>query len=520
MIGRRTVAALVVCSAAVIALLWLTNLPLGVSGEWVWPRIPREGGFGADIIFGWVLAALAGAAYVAILAVCATQIAAASRWEAALWVFALIPLGFAWLWIVQESASENDRLQKYVYVLYYPGSSGYFTTARYDMQDVKSFLSSYETRMARGDVLHEGTHPPGLYLLERGLINLCGSSPGLVQTLNGLQPKSVRAMFDLIEANSRGTPHALLPQDRATIWLAALLVQLAAVAAVVPLYQLLRRTCSKEASWLACALWPLVPALAVFLPKSDALYPFLGLSFLALWLRACDRQSLISAALSGVVFWCGMMLSLAMLPVAALGAALTLFELWSGNSKNGDAPLSIKRVVIHAACSVGMFAVLSVALGWAFEINLASVWNWNFHNHAGFYAQNTRTYSLWLGVNLVEVILAVGPPIVLLAIAATGRAWQSRKLNGAAVLGLAGSCFLVWVLLWLSGKNMGEAARLWLILMPWPIWVGANYLPPVHPINGEQAIRRTIYRWLPFAICQLIVCIAMVTRVSGFPVVQ
>ena len=32
-----------------------------------------------------------------------------------------------------------------------------------------------------------------------------------------------------------------------------------------------------------------------------------------------------------------------------------------------------------------------------------------------------------------------------------------------------------WLVLWLSGKNMGEAARLWLLFMPWPVWLAAGY---------------------------------------------
>ena len=58
---------------------------------------------------------------------------------------------------------------------------GYFEQARYVMRDVPSYLAGYEKRMAQGDYLHLGTHPPGLILFHRACINLCSGSPGLAR---------------------------------------------------------------------------------------------------------------------------------------------------------------------------------------------------------------------------------------------------------------------------------------------------------------------------------------------------
>jgi len=73
---------------------------------------------------------------------------------------------------------------------------------------------------------------------------------------------------------------------------------------------------------MAAALWPLVPSLAVFLPKSDAIFPCLGTAFLALWLYGRDRRSPLMCIAAGLVMWLGMFLSLALLPVALLAALL------------------------------------------------------------------------------------------------------------------------------------------------------------------------------------------------------
>ena len=38
---RQTGIGLAVVAAGSLAILWITGIPLGVPGEWVWSRIPR-----------------------------------------------------------------------------------------------------------------------------------------------------------------------------------------------------------------------------------------------------------------------------------------------------------------------------------------------------------------------------------------------------------------------------------------------------------------------------------------------
>src|SRR4051812_44663032 len=47
--------------AATIGLLWLSDVPLGVPGEWVWPRISDS----SEHVWGWVAAGAAAAVYIA-----------------------------------------------------------------------------------------------------------------------------------------------------------------------------------------------------------------------------------------------------------------------------------------------------------------------------------------------------------------------------------------------------------------------------------------------------------------------
>ncbi|MCH7748070.1 MAG: hypothetical protein IH939_08230 [Acidobacteria bacterium] len=323
MSSRRTWIALFAAAGGSIGLLWLPCesprdvwcVPLGVPGEWTWNRIPVDDGEVLHLLLGWLLAAVAFLAYGTVIWLGTHRINCCSRREAVAWLAGLVLVGFFWLSVLQESPPDGYRTSKAAHVLYYPGSSGYFTVARYAISDVPSFLSGYEARMSAGDVLHVGTHPPGLFLFHRGLTQLCHRYPSLAEATVASQPESVATALSLIARQTQHSQTPLLARDRAALWMAALVTQAVGALAIVPLYLLLRRTYSRPVSWMAASLWPLVPGLAIFLPKSDALYPLIGLAFLYCWLEGCRKRSFLLCAAAGLLFWLGMFLSLALLPV-------------------------------------------------------------------------------------------------------------------------------------------------------------------------------------------------------------
>jgi hypothetical protein len=88
---------------------------------------------------------------------------------------------------------------------------------------------------------------------------------------------------------------------------------------------------------------------------------------------------------------------------------------------------------------------------------------------------------------------------------------------------LALSLFATWAALWLSGKNMGEAARLWCFLTPWFVIGAAICLGPefsAKRIEQNHLHRNpgTVYHsyWLILLIAQMIVCTVTVGGVSGY----
>ena len=535
---QRVLVSLILCAAAVsLAVLWLSKMPLGVPGEWTWDRVAAE----ADSVWNLIGAAVAAGLYLVVVRVGWSRLSGESRlaprrFEICAWLAALVATAFAWLWIVLEAAPLRNSLGKATFVLYYPSSSGYFTKARYDAPEAAAFLAGYEDLMRERDVLHIGTHPPGLFLVFHGLIAACETSPALASLLDATQPMSFREACDVIATNSIRTkpPRPLLPLDRRVLWLATLLVLLSASLVVVPLYGVVRQTHGPAAAWLTASLWPAVPAVAVFVPKSDVVYALVGMLIVWAWLGAVKRRSVALALLAGGLAWCGLMCSLAFLPVFLFAALVSWGRVTLASaspSKEGPlTPAPPKTAVpggagTREASNVGVrfglpplrcliagvagFVVPTVLLGWLARVNLLAVWWLNYQNHAGFYEHYSRTYWKWLLVNPIELSVAAGAPIAWLAVASVMSLW---KVRGSVLARTAWSMLFVWGMLWLTGKNSGEAARLWIVFLPWLVWLAGPLLAETEVQSKQRWLRPA---WVLVSV-QLAVCLLTVMRVSGF----
>ena len=481
--------------SAVTAIAWIASfavgvIEIGVPGEWLWGRhmlltIP-------DVAIPITVCVAVIAVYLVLVRTLARKLDG-SGWQAWVAVPTVGVIGFVVLWSMQSCAPSPHRNLKPMWVLYHWGSSGYFVDAR-ELDGLAGYLDGFEAEMREGDVLHKGTHPPGLVMLNYGLLKLCRENEGFASAVRDTMPDSVSMEFEREVSKLE-----LSSPDRAALWLSVLLTQLAAAMTVVPLYGLLRRELSRESSLLLASLWPLVPGVAVFLPKSDAIYPCIAATLLWFTLSAWDKGSIVRAACAGVVFWLGMMLSLAMLPVAVLAGLHALIRIRQQRPTVGSA------VGVFAGL-LGAFAVATALFYFATGVRLWNTWLLNFHNHAGFYAHFERTYSKWLVVNPLELVLTVGAPVLLMSLVGVVAAIRTRNVQRFATpLAVVGT----WSLLWLSGKNMGEAARLWVLLTPAFVWGGAAILAS----NDKRTASRV---WWALGTCQAVVAIATVAIVNGF----
>ena len=444
---RRLPLLLAVVTAALIAAVWL-RLP-GVNGppEWRWDFRPP----GLDV--GGLAAVLAAGALLIAVALWDGGRFAGSRAGLAL----LVALGFGLnLGIVGAQPGGFDRVLRslvsrhsfsYVYDAGVAPGTG-------------ELLANFPAASADLD-LHSRTHPPGPLLLVRALD---AWTRGWTVPEGGLAA-AARDAFDreIRRARERGRPAPETPAGPwAVVVLAFLLPALAALAAW-PLHRLARTWgLPPAAAALAVLLWLLAPARSLFTPSLDQALPFLLVGAAALAagggrLRAAGA-GLLAAAACFLSYGC-----LAMLPwlgLVILSAGPPETPALSGTS--GTPPWRQRstwvRAVLLGSGFLAPWLVLALAAGYApwrdFRLAIAA------HREM---AVVTRSYSTWVGWNLYDFALLLGPAVVGLALAAlrrgSGRAFHWGRWGLWGFWGLL-------VLLDLSGSVRGEVGRIWLFFMP------------------------------------------------------
>ena len=456
---------ILILQAALVILLAIAVktelLPLGIRGEWLWGRMNPT----VRIPWDWLaLAGLGAVAYAGFVGLGLRALAArATRWAEARWLAALMAAAIAVQFVIPIGAPDEYDLTKWAYVNYLSSSTGYFKIARDQAaQHPWEFLAGYPDWIRRQDSLHIGTHPPGLIVAQCILLRAMDQNPALADLLLDHMPPSLSIGFRQLEG-IEGRP--VRRSERASLYATALLTLLACAGTVVPLYLLARAGLPAPAAWGAAALWPLAPAANLFQPVADTTYPFLSTSAWALAAWAARSQQgldwprprgLFLAAMSGVVMAFGMVFTLAFLPVGLITALIIIL--------NRSISLRMRAVLILATGAGYLAFVLG---GWLVTgADPFIVWKWNLHHHARFYDEYPRTYSRWLWANPIELAIAIGLPTVV---------WCAAGLFAPRSLPLSvWATLLVLTLVNLTGRNMGEVARLWMLFTP-PLLIAAGH---------------------------------------------
>jgi methylthioxylose transferase len=425
------------------------RMPLGIRGEWQWNRLAEDVG----LLWESFAFAVAGVTiYAAFVALGLRSLRGpASAWGEVRWLIALYGASLLVQVAIPMGAPYGYGLTKWAYVNYSPGSAGYFRIARDQAaQDPWRFLARYPVWIEDQDSLHIGTHPPGLIVVQCILLRTMERNPAVAGYFNAHVPASVEAGFRTFE------PPIPRP-ERATLYATALLTLFACAGTVVPLYLLARTAMPPPWAWAAAALWSLAPAANLFQPDADTTYPLLSTMAMALaaWgarIRGSSGRmsatALGLAAASGLVMAFGMMFTLAFLPIGLIVALIV----------GGDRALRLPaRLSLIAATGAGFLAFLLAA--WIISnANPFVVWSWNLHHHARFYDEYPRTYSLWLWANGIELAIAIGLPTIVWFFAGL--------LAPRSVPRVVWATLAVLLAVNLTGRNMGEVARLWMLFTP------------------------------------------------------
>ena len=512
-------------------------VPLGIPDEWVWHRheFPEQpilavSQFAPTVLGISVLLFVASVGNRYLLEHHARtrsdktrQQRGPSRSVTGFLLFSLVFGSWVWLKTAERCAPAPHRNLKSLWVLYDPASSGYFYEANFNIDSTRKFLASYTERI-QDEVLHMGTHPPGLFLLNKWVIQLCRSSPRVAEQIRLWIDRDDVKAFRTTEASlNLGHEDRILDNSEfVALFVVSELTTLAAALTAIPLYFLIRRCFDALVAWRVSCLWATLPCLAVFLPKSDVLYCLTALSAMYLGVLSLISQAkiprrLLSAITGGLILWIGLMLSLAHLPVAALLVVLFIIRsLRQITDRQQCHKKELLRSAIVMAAIVATPVVATTVFSVATDCNMLTVWSTNLMNHNDFYKEYTRTAWKWMIVNPVELAVAVGLPLSLAALAGCGIgsfATDLRRTSRTLAIDVSAAILVTIVVLWLSGRNSGEAARLWCFLTPWLLFLAAHLVRAelkYYGTRGRPAI------WWSLLLTQMTVCILTSGRVSGF----
>lgn len=280
--------------------------------------------------------------------------------------------------------------------------------------------------------------------------------------------------------------------------------------AVPATYLLVRALADDEPTALAAASYmALCPSLALFFPQFDQVYPSIACVMIFLWWRALRTARLKYGLMFGGVLWLGTMLSYIVLIVGALLVMMTLLHIAARGA--GGLVTALKQSLATVATVVTLYALLWAATGfdpiatyqtaYALQnVDLVTIRR-PFPVHIAF-----DLYDFALGTGYLSVVLAA----LYVARVKGGLLRWSRHDAGTRLAFLA----LFQIAVFAFGAFLpGEAARLWLILMPLLAAVAALELA-----RWSFRSRMTVYGCLlllTLAICQNIILINIGENLQG-----
>lgn len=361
----------------------------------------------------------------------------------------------------------------------------------------RELLADYPAASARLD-LHARTHPPGALLAVRAADRLTRALPPPPPGSAGLAAAAQSALSrEVARARTHRRPvPERLPGPWALVALALGLPALSALAAW-PLARLARAWgLPPAAARLSALLWLAVPARSLFTPSLDQALPLLSVAALLLVAVPGGWGGRARAFAAGLVLFAAAFLSYGCLALLPWAATVAIIALVPSPDREVPAGFSLRRLDLVRPAALG----LGFLLPWAALALLAGYAPWAsfrtaMQTHRGM-AVLTRGYLTWLLWNPYDLALLLGPPVLLLGLAALAvdRGPAEGAPRPASYRVALRGFWALLLLLWISGSVRGELGRIWLFFMPFACLFAAD---AIGAIEGKGTTRRV---WAPVAL--------------------
>jgi len=497
-----------VLTGAACVLVGARKWQIGIPGEWTWSYYERP-----VTLLDVFVPLIPGALLVAV-----TGIALARRISRGFEETAAVVIILFLAWGVTRTLSTTGPwgAEGHAYVTATGWIGGYYGEAVRESNrgSLRRYLQAYGDTISRLKVDdrirgHIADHPPGPvvfhWLVNRTLERhprlagwfIPGENSGHAASTDLLRAtceEFINLQDDLAYVSDPPNPNRRLtrldppvPLSRgafAGIWASATLLQAAFWLSLVPLYLLGRETHSAEAGLVAVSLSALIPSLHLFTPYVDQVFPLFATWGYYAWHRAMTGKSVWWAALAAIVVFAGLLWSLSLLlAVGILGLATLLKILAEWREMRTAFRASAWAIIVLAA--TGTFMAVSLLPLILFRYHTWEVWKVCLTQHARFSALFHRSYLPWLWFNPVEFLLFAGVPTAVALVATAYADLRCPRPSSRWPVASLITWSLVGVLLVadISGKNLGEVARLWMFLMPFAALAAA---PVVVRLDGKR----------------------------------
>lgn len=449
--GSLATAVLAVC--IVILTDWVPGVrgPVWLAGEWRWPFLLRP------FQRWWLPALIAGL----MACFCIWWLRQAYRGEKGRAGWGLVGLTIASL-ALQLALIYADRpavAAELVDRTLAQQTTGYFRVAA-EIDDLDRVLADYPAAMADFESEHVRTHPPGLLLANWLILQVFEKAPGPAQAL-AEQVRPLRCTDLWLLDSPAYVPAALA--------IAALLFPLLAALTAPLAYALARQLTEEIGARLAAGLVATLPALLLFAPLADQALAFLSVASVLVFLVAFKRRS------TALFYLAGLILSGATFISLGNAVLLVVFGALGG--------VGLARETMNRRASwrwIGAFclglATLWLIFGLIWRIAPWEIFSAGMAQHYSL-VTSRRSYGVWLGYNLVDVLLFAGLPVVVGFVgAASSAVGQARRRQITMTTSLTLGLLVMIGLLLLTGSTRGEVGRLWLFFFPLVAIAAADFL--------------------------------------------
>lgn len=407
---------------------------LGMNGPWYWK-------------WPWQNLPFAPVA-ISLLVAAAPLVAAIVLWQRKIvGTFGALTLLMVASLLLQLSAlavqQEQYGLGRAANIVSHPGATGYMQSALQLHMTDDNWLSKFHQYSASDAVVfHAKTKPPGWIVFNAAMLKLFPhtiSQSGSIRTLADLQ--SVLAMPALYSSIVLGVLATLsIPAVYLLIWQ----FSQSAIAAV-----------------RGAALMTLAPAMVVWLPQFDPVYPVFACLWLVLWAMAMQKGKVLYSVLLGLLVALSLFMAYNFMVLGALLVAYAVAQVVRRR-------VSIAGVLIHAGVAVGAmvgaYIILWLATGFNPILSFAQALNNQHALLAASDAQFPRPYPYTILFDLTDFVMG-GAWIALLPVIywVGARLWR-RDWSDPTLFVLLGLGQLILVAL--THILACETIRVWLFMLP------------------------------------------------------